>query len=260
MDHVTLTLKPETDRPQDLPFRAARVDVPLHSEARPIEVDRFWTVGFPFETAHRSRAEAVSYLVPLKLAAAFEWFDELFSRQGYTRRATKGQSGNTRTGERTDWMVLNVSPPENPHLIVQLTFRPHGAHDTLLTYRAEEHPLPPRDPASYLPSTVARIEVEYMFMNGPQPKVRRAVTSPSAIKAIVDAISALPCDNRPLAFGLFDDQRADLRFILPDGEARHVHVNPAHSSVVITGFLPLFGSIWPLLLEVAHPGEGARGI
>jgi hypothetical protein len=260
VDHVTLILKPDPDMPDNLSFRSPRIDLPLHPAARPVGVDSFSAMGFPV-AVYRSRAEPVSYGIPEQMTDAFAWFDKVFAREGYSRQVIKGRRGNTRTGEFTDWIALSVSPPENPDLLVQLTFRPGGNDDTLLTYRAEEHPIPPRDPAAYLSEATERIEVEYTFPTGPQHTIHRTVTDPVAIRALVDIINALPVDNRPFALGTSSrGERIDLCFIAPGESERKVRVDASHRLVMVNGFPGLQGDLWSLLAKVAPPPKGASGI
>jgi hypothetical protein len=258
MEYVTLSLKPDPDTPTDLPFRSPRIQVPLYPAAHPAPVDTSAAIGFPV-AMYRSRAEAVSYAIPVEMPRVFDWFEHVFSSEGFRCQSSKGRSGNRRTGEFIEWMVLSASPPDNPDLKVQLTFRRRG-DDTVLTYDAEEHPAPLRHSESYLSKTTERIEVKYTFLNGPRRTIHRTVTDPAAIGTLVEAITALPSDNRKWTTGTFwPGGWADLRCIAPGEPDRTVHVDASHGIVVVDGFPALRGNLWLALVSAAPPPSGASG-
>lgn len=260
MDHVTLILTPDPGTTPDLPFRAPRVDVALHPLARVVDVVAFQGMGFPLVT-YRSRSDPVSYAIPAGMEDGFAWYQALFTRRGYTCSMSKGRSGNTRTGVFVEWMDLRVSPPENSCLMVQLSFRRASDEETVVTCRAEEHPIPLRDPDSLLSPAAERIEVRYTFLNGPERTIHRTVTDPAKIRALVETINSYPPDNRGVTHGTFwPGGWAELRFMAPGEPERKVHVDASHWRVIVDVFPALLGNPWSPLIQIAPPPRGASGV
>jgi hypothetical protein len=199
----------------------------------------------------------MSHEISLDLGPLREWFQDIFAEPAYNVDSIVGHSHGPK-GD-SDWTVLNVRPARAPDVTLQVTLRQRSAGTTVVTYRVEQHPVPPRDPASLLPLTVRRVEVEYTFMNGPTPTITRTITDPAAIRALIQALNTLPRDIRGAAFGRLMDRWANLRFITAEGVESRVYVDPAHDVIGVNSFPALSGNIWELLTELAPPGKGAGG-
>jgi hypothetical protein len=252
----SLILHPAPDAPADMPPGEASVDVPIHPYARSIELD---TPALRVGSSRYVRTAApMSYEIPLDLDPLQEWFEHIFAEPPYDVDSIVGRS--RRAGVDIHWARLHVRPARTPDVILQLTLRRSSAGTTVVTYCVEQHPVPPRDPASLLPTTVQRVEVEYTFMNGPTPTVRRIITDPAAIRALIQELNALRRDIRGITFGRMMDRWANLRFITAGGDESQVYIDPAHDIIRVNGFPSLLGNIWSLLTELAPPGKGAGGL
>ncbi|MGI8968477.1 MAG: hypothetical protein ACR2GA_05160 [Chloroflexota bacterium] len=250
------TRRPASDVPTDMPAGEVTVDVPIHPQARATKLD----TRFHFRLISGSyvkAAEPVSYEVPLDIGRMCEWFQGLFVHPDYRCHLTVGHFG--RSGELIAWTVLDVTPSGLPDVTIQLTLRALDEASAIVTYRVEQHPVPPRDSDSYLPMTVERVEVEYTFLNVPERIVRRAITDKSEIGTLVEVLNTFPRDIRFIAHGRMMDRLASLRFIARDGAVMPVYVDPAHDSIRIGEFPALLGNVWELLNELAPPGAGAGG-
>ncbi len=259
VEWLPLTLRPALDAPADMPRGEITVAVPVHPHAHPVEVDTRQAFGFS-PSFFVKVADPVSYEVALGMDSLREWFQTVLADASYRCDPTIGHSGHVLTGESVAWTVLDVCPSTMPDLTIQVTLRPRDASSTIVTYRVEQYPVPPRDPASFLPLTVQRVDVEYTFTNGPERTVRRIITELSAVRALVEVLNTFARAIRPVAFGRFMDRWANLRFTTVEDTEIRVYVDPAHDIVRVNGFPELSGSVWSLLQELAPPGKGAGEI
>ena len=166
-----LTLRPALDAPADMPPGEITVAVPVHPRARPVELDTRQVFGFS-PSFYVKVADPVSYEVALGMDSLREWFEASLADASYRCDPIIGHSGDGRTGESVEWTVLYVRPSTTPDVAIQVTLRPRDAWRTIATYRAELYPVPPRDPASFLPISMQRVDVEYTFLNGPERNIR----------------------------------------------------------------------------------------
>ncbi len=254
-----LTLRPALDAPADMPPGEITVAVPVHPRARPVELDTRQVFGFS-PSFYVKVADPVSYEVALGMDSLREWFEASLADASYRCDPIIGHSGDGRTGESVEWTVLYVRPSTTPDVAIQVTLRPRDAGSTIVTYRVEQYPVPPRDAASLLPLTVQRVDVEYTFMNGPERTIRRVVVDSSAVCTLVEVLNTCPRAIRPASFGRFMDRWANLQFTTVEDTEIRVCVDPAHDVIRINGFPELSGRVWALLLELAPPGTGAGGL
>jgi len=259
VEWLSLTLRPALDAPADMPPGEITVAVPVHPRARPVDLDTRHVFGFS-PSFYVKVADPVSYEVALGMDSLREWFEASLADASYRCDPIIGHSGDGLTGESVEWTVLYVRPSTMPDVAIQVTLRPRDASSTIVTYRVEQYPVPPRDPASFLPLTVQRVDVEYTFTNGPERTVRRIITDLSAVRALVEVLNTFARAIRPVAFGRFMDRWANLRFTTVEDTEICVYVDPAHDVIRINGFPELSGSVWSLLQELAPPGKGAGEI
>ncbi|MDQ2742610.1 MAG: hypothetical protein M3Z66_10015 [Chloroflexota bacterium] len=259
VEWLPLTLRPALDAPADMPRSQITVAVPVYPRARQVDLDTRQVFGFS-PSFYVNVADPVSYEVALGMDSLREWFDASLADASYRCDPTIGHSGDVRTGESVAWTVLDVCPSTMPGLTIQVTLRPRDASSTIVTYHVEQYPVPPRDPASFLPLTVQRVDVEYTFTNGPERTVRRIITDLSDVRALVEVLNTFARAIRPVSFGRFMDRWANLRFTTVEDTEIRVYVDPAHDVIRINGFPELSGSVWALLLELAPPGKGAGEI
>jgi hypothetical protein len=245
---IALVLRPTADAPPDMPPGEVTVDVPLHPRSRPANIDERWQMGFPGASYVRA-ADPVNFEVQLDLNALQAWFRQVLVSPDYTVDLIVGR---TRKGELVDhWTVLNVQSARMPNVTMQMTLNPRDSTWTTVTYRAEQHWVPDRDPASFLPTTVRHVEVEYTLLNAPQRTVRRVITDPRDIGRLVEQINLCPRDVRVTTFGRNMDRWADLRFVTEDLVTIPVYVDPAHDIIQVGEFPALAGTIWSLLTAIA---------
>jgi len=259
VEWLTLTLWPALDAPADVPPGEITVAVPVHPRAHPVELDTRQVFGFS-PSFYVKVADPVSYEVALGMDSLREWFQAVLAEASYRCDPTIGHSGNVLTRESMEWTVLDVCPSTMPDVTIQVTLRPCDASSTIVTYRVEQHPVPPRDAASLLPLTVQRVDVEYTFANGPELTVRRVIVDSLAVRTLVEVLNTFPRARRPVAFGRSMDRWANLRFTTAEDTEVSVHVDPAHDIIRINGFPALSGSVWALLHELAPPPKGAGGL
>lgn len=245
---ITLVLRPTVNAPRDIPPGEVTLDAPLHPRSRSTDLDERWQIGFPGAT-HVRAAEAVSFEVPLDMTTLQAWFHQVFVSPDYRVDPIVGRSQSG--GNSVHWTVLNVRPAQMPDVTMQVTLNARDAGWTTVTYRAEQHWVPDRDPASFLPTTVQQVEVEYTLMNAPQHTVHRVITDPGDIRHLVEQINACPRDTRLVASGRNKDRWANLRFVAEDLSTTSVYVDPAHDIVSVGEFPVLAGTIWSLLTDIA---------
>lgn len=249
---IDLIFRPEIDAPPDMPPGEVSVEVPLHPRGRPAEVDERWQIGFP-PSSYVKAAQPVTHEVPLGLTTLREWFQWVFAPPNYTVTPIAGRSQDPT--EIVDWTILQVRPAQMPDVIIQVTLNGRDAGDTTVTYRAEQHPAPDRDRASYLPTTVQRVDVEYTIVNHPRELVRRTivVTEPEDIRRLVDQLNSFPRDIRRVALGRMMNRWANLRFVTEEQRVVNVSVDPEHDIIRVGDFPTLQGTIWSLLTDIAPP-------
>ncbi len=248
---LTLRLRAAPHAPADLPPGVLTLRAPLYPHAR-LWRHRYAMPMFSSITPYVKESPQVTYQLPTNPEKAKAWYLDAFSRRGYTVQLGGGGSF---TGVGSSWTLLDFRPRATPYLdlYVALEERPGGS---IVAYRASAVIVPRRAPGSYLSEGVSRVTVTYEFLTGLayQRTIARTLTKHSAIITL-RAINALPRSTGGFLSCPQIDRQATLVFVSPGRRSVTVRTDPGCTGVVIAGYPPLAGSIWPLLSALLPPGR-----
>jgi len=247
---LTLRLQAAPHAPADLPPGVLTLRAPLYPHAR-LWRHRYAMPMFISITPYVKESPQVTYQLPTDPEKATAWYLDAFSRHGYTVQQLGG--GGSFTGVGSSWTLLDFRTRAMPSLdlFVALQERPGGS---IVAYRASAVIVPRRVPGSYLSEGVSRVTVTIQFLTGlaHQRTIARTLTKHSAIITLVRAINALPRSTGGFLSCPQIDRQATLVFVSPGGRVT-VRTDPGCTGVVIAGYPPLAGSIWPLLSALLPP-------
>ncbi len=249
---LTLRLQEMSHAPADLPPGVLTLRVPVYPHARvwrhPYAMPMFSSLSPYIKVSPQ-----VTYELPTGPGRAKAWYLDAFSRRGYTVQV---RIGGSFSGVGGNWTLLDVRPRTIPmlDLFVALQEKPGG---TIVAYRASAVIVPRRAPGSYLSEGISRVTVTYQFLTGPSHThtIARTLAKRSAIVTLVRAINALPRSTGGFLSCPQIDRQATLVFVSSGGRSVTARTDPGCTGVVIAGYPPLAGSIWPLLSSLVPPGH-----
>lgn len=226
------------DPAPDIPAGAVVIGVPLYPGAT-LTAQHFFVPTLTYPYSPYLKAASAEYLLPTDSATAQQWYGQNFARCGY-RVTGSGESGDARGHTSTG---ITFTSRANGNLQVSLSFQTQAQAGTLVLYVATDVTVPPRQPASFLPADVVRVEVAYQppiparGARTAQGRIDRTIADPVAIGRLVAAVNALS----HVVAGLHtcpggDGQSARLLFVRRGGQAISVYDDPLCVGVVVGHF------------------------
>ncbi len=210
-DHSGCLEMPATDSPST----TLAVTLPLYPGA--IASDQPMAPGLSYGISPYLAAAIAKFRVPAPRDTVQSWYQQQFTALGYGAGFGGGYGSDFQSGEIAT--MSSFTPPGTDGMQIELATEPltHTVNQALIMLAAITIRVPPRDPASFVPTNATDLVIQYGNQGNTPSKERRLVIRDHAtLQRFITLVNGLPHGAYAAAGGTLDPGSFFLTFDLPN--------------------------------------------